>query len=282
MKRFILFSVILPTMLLMNGLVFAQDTTLAVTAAGNVGIGTTSPLERLHVEGSIYLNSAVGSLRIRHSGTREGWYVSTIGGGQNLTFVSDPAGGGGINRVTFAQGGNVGIGTTNPSQKLDVVGNIAVSGTVDGVDVSGFKVDYDNHRSNYFQFGNLNFGSVTVSSTPTRLNTTSGTHSFTKSHNDTRIEVYVNSRFGVGTISGANGVRFQVRVDNNTPTYDNQGSILTSNTSEFLPLYAVFENLAAGSHTVSIWAQAAPSGTASSVLVDPGGWGGKIIVKESR
>lgn len=33
-------------------------------------------------------------------------------------------------------GGNVGIGTTSPSQKLDVSGNIAVSGTVDGVDIA--------------------------------------------------------------------------------------------------------------------------------------------------
>ena len=32
--------------------------------------------------------------------------------------------------------GNVGIGTSSPSQKLDVVGNIEVSGTVDGYDVS--------------------------------------------------------------------------------------------------------------------------------------------------
>ena len=32
--------------------------------------------------------------------------------------------------------GNVGIGTSSPSQKLDIVGNIEVSGTVDGYDVS--------------------------------------------------------------------------------------------------------------------------------------------------
>ena len=137
-------------------------------------------------------------------------------------------------------------------------------------------------QSRYVQFGNLNQDSVNVSSTWTKLKTTSGTHSFTKSSSDTKIEVYVNSRFKVGTISGANGVRFQVRVDNNTPTFDNQGSILTSNTSEFLSIFAVFENLPAGSHTVSIWAQAAPSGSATSVLVDPGGWGGKIIVKETK
>ena len=43
----------------------------------------------------------------------------------------------------YAVGGQVGIGTNNPSEKLDVVGNIAVSGTVDGRDVAtdGLKLD---------------------------------------------------------------------------------------------------------------------------------------------
>lgn len=136
-------------------------------------------------------------------------------------------------------------------------------------------------QSTYFQFGNLNNAPVNVSSAWTKLNTTSGTHSFTKSSNNTKIEVHVNSRFSIGTLSGANGVRFQVRIDNNTPTFDNMGSIRTSNTREFLSIFAVFEKLPAGSHTVSIWAQAAPSGSATSVVVDPGGWGGKIIVKET-
>jgi hypothetical protein len=136
-------------------------------------------------------------------------------------------------------------------------------------------------QSKYFQFGNINYDSVDVTSAWTRLNTTPGTHSFTKSSNSTTIEVYVNSRFGVGTISGAPGIRIQVRVDDKTPNFDNLGSILVSNTTEFLSLFAVFEKLPAGSHTVSIWAQAAPSGSAMSVLADPGGWGGKIIVKET-
>ena len=136
-------------------------------------------------------------------------------------------------------------------------------------------------QSRYFQFGNLNQDSVNVTSAWTKLKTTTGTHSFNKLSGTTKIEVYVNSRFSVGTFSGANGVRFQVRIDNTiVPTFDNQGSILKSNTSEFLSIFAVFQNLPAGNHTVSIWAQA-PSGSASSVTVDPGGWGGKIIVKET-
>jgi hypothetical protein len=95
-------------------------------------------------------------------------------------------------------------------------------------------------QSNYFQFGGLNQNSVNVTSTWTRLITTTGTHSFTKSDNTSVIEVHVNSRFGGGTLSGgANGVRFQIRVDNATPAFENMGSLVTSNSSSFLSMYAV-------------------------------------------
>jgi hypothetical protein len=43
--------------------------------------------------------------------------------------------------------GNVGIGTTSPAQKLDVVGNIAVTGTVDGMDISSHLADANAHHT---------------------------------------------------------------------------------------------------------------------------------------
>ena len=142
------------------------------------------------------------------------------------------------------------------------------------------------HAQPYFQFGNLNHGSVNVTSAWTKLNTTAGSHSFTKASATTKVEIHVNSRFSVGALGGgANGVRFQVRIDNTIlPAFENWGSLVVSNSKEFISIFAVFPKLAAGAHTVSIWAQAAPSGTATaaSVVVDPGGWGGKIIVKETN
>ena len=136
-------------------------------------------------------------------------------------------------------------------------------------------------QSRYTQFGNLNHASVNVNTAWTKLNTTATTHTFNKVSSSTKIEVYVNSRFSVGTITGANGVRFQVRVDNTImATFGNQGSILTSNTSDFLSIFAVFQSLPAGNHTVSIWSKT-DTGSATSVTVDPGGWEGKIIVKET-
>lgn len=160
-----------------------------------------------------------------------------------------------------------------------VGGNTAVAAEVnenfDAVESSVQSIE-----SSYTSFGSLNTNSVSVTTTWTLLNT-GGTHSFTKANDGTMIEVYVNSRFRGGTFSGATGIQFRVRIDGNI-VYDigNDGSIRSSNTDEFLSLIGVFENLSAGSHTVSIWART-NSGSSSGVLVDPGGWGGRIIVKET-
>lgn len=52
MKRVELCFAMLGVMFLINGLAFAQDTTLTVTSAGNVGIGTTVPNTPLHINGT--------------------------------------------------------------------------------------------------------------------------------------------------------------------------------------------------------------------------------------
>ncbi len=134
--------------------------------------------------------------------------------------------------------------------------------------------------TNFTRFLNLNSGSVTVTTTPTKLNI--GTRTFTKSRGDTNIEIFLNSRFDGGTFSGgASGIVFWVKIDDTIgASSDNHASIKTSDAQEFLSLYAVFQGLAAGSHTVSVWAQT-NGGSSSDVFVDPGGYDGGIVVKES-
>lgn len=135
-------------------------------------------------------------------------------------------------------------------------------------------------QSKYSQFGHLNEDRVNVGSAWTKLNTGPRAHEFTKESDKTTIEVHVNSRFSVGELNGV-GVLFQVRVDDRPTSLETEGSILRGNTTEFLSMLAVFRGLSAGRHHVSIWAQA-PRGNATSVMVDPGGFGGKIIVKETQ
>jgi hypothetical protein len=113
------------------GLLFKTNnaTRMKITNAGNVGIGTTSPSANLHVVGDVKIgNSSTGLTMNADSATEflvQG--VDTSGGAWNsIHLTADSLTGLYIEKDT----NNVGIGTTAPAEKLDVVGNITASGTV--------------------------------------------------------------------------------------------------------------------------------------------------------
>ena len=110
---------------------------------GNIGIGTTSPNTKLHVSAGNFLISgtAIGGGADANSGLRIVAPISTthynwmLGAQQNINSAfeitpSTTVGGTTFSTPTavFLQNGNVGIGTTNPSYKLDVNGTFGASG----------------------------------------------------------------------------------------------------------------------------------------------------------
>ena len=87
---------------------------------GNVGIGTKNPSEKLDVEGNLKIT---GDLKMSGSDS----YIWTNGTGTGYTGIWDQKN----RRVLFytsEKNGYVGIGTKNPSEKLDVEGNLKITG----------------------------------------------------------------------------------------------------------------------------------------------------------
>jgi hypothetical protein len=128
------------------------------------------------------------------------------------------------------------------------------------------------------RFTNLNNSSVTVSATPTALGI-GGPRTFTKQRADTNLELVLYSRINSGTFSGASNITYDLRIGGVASTVGTVHRTFSSQAVEYVTLHAVFQGLAAGQHTVTVSAQT-DGGTSTSVVVDPSGHGGAILVKE--
>ena len=130
-----------------------SKTRMMINSNGHIGIGTSSPQQKLHIEGNIYMGPN-NTNNFVHSGANLG--LQADGEVKIVSDVNDTAGGGGSD-IVFGYGSStntdsnqnfteaelstyprvevmridastnrVGIGTNSPSEKLDVNGNIKV------------------------------------------------------------------------------------------------------------------------------------------------------------
>ncbi|NTW31701.1 MAG: hypothetical protein HGB12_03600, partial [Bacteroidetes bacterium] len=111
--------------------------------SGKLGIGTNTSQDALHVVGNIQVSygSKIGSITDNGAlgSTTASGYIIPFDGAGNMYIVNRyPTGTNGniflqtstLTRVTIDKSGNVGIGTTTPSEKLEVCGNVKVTGTI--------------------------------------------------------------------------------------------------------------------------------------------------------
>lgn len=93
---------------------------------GNVGIGIV-PSQPLDVNGLIQTQGGSGGVNIKpRDGTGTSWQLYNPTG-DSLRFY------GGGDKVTFLNNGNVGIGITNPSKELQIIGNLLIGATISTV-----------------------------------------------------------------------------------------------------------------------------------------------------
>ena len=111
----------------------AGSTRFSINSSGNVGIGTTSPVEKLHVEGNVLINGAAPyvSIKTTQTGTPDWKIYNSYNSVGDFAIVGGSSGG---NKFNIQPNGNVGIGTTSPASKLTVTGGDAeVTGSDKGL-----------------------------------------------------------------------------------------------------------------------------------------------------
>ena len=241
---------------------------------GNVGIGTTGPYSNLHVsdgetsglssikgDGIVVTGNPVARIYFEATNASAGNRVMGIhyDSNENLEIgsLSDNGGSWDVKSVaSFNRDGNVGIGTTTPSEKLSVSGNIKGSGVL----------NIDGTGDSYIQ-GNVGIGTtVTGSKLSVNGGISAGTYSATAAPSNGMI---ISGNVGIGTTAPT--AKLQI----NGGGFALKGG--TSNDVVRPALGAGFGGLING----EIWAYSAGSPTHASGLLRLSAGGGTSVLNKS-
>jgi len=106
-----------------------------VATDGDVGIGTSSPVNRLDVyDDSPAVNRAARIRNTVDAASEHGLLVSTARNASDAYVFQAASNGGATSRLYVRADGNVGVGTTTPSENLDVNGGVKIASTTSSND----------------------------------------------------------------------------------------------------------------------------------------------------
>ena len=129
---------------------FSKESGLVVKSDGKVGIGTSNPFEKLHVEGDIFMGfnrtfktSGPMGFKADHDDSGDGSFKFNTGNDLNMILTD---------------AGDLGIGTSTPSEKLDVRGNLSINGRDGATSNTGANLLLYGARNNDgMTFGQISF-----------------------------------------------------------------------------------------------------------------------------
>lgn len=208
---------------------------MRLTTSGNVGIGTSSPTQKLQVNGSLLststLNSTSGSFLIDHPGVNS-WKIGITNANTSTFSIGNDNGGAFATKVfNITNSGNVGIGTTSPTQTLDVNGNFSSNNiflkatnslvgtnTTDGSDNKSLRLSSSNDvsvsRGSYINlYGNEN--SNTGKLQLLAGNVSDGNIEFYTGNVIERMRITSSGNVGIGTSSPGNKLQISAADSSN-------------------------------------------------------------------
>ncbi len=195
---------------------------LYLKKGGDIGIGTTTPSEKLEVVGNVKISP---SNSLQNNDNVNGLFIENEGSNGTF-FVLQTATKGGGKSFSVTNAGDVGIGTTTPSEKLEVNGNIKSTGAI---------IDNEDYAHSNIRLGHESNDRIYADNSVAE---SYGGGYFFRVHNDDVTNDYIdammiakNGNIGIGTkktddyklaVAGSTGIiaeKVTVKVEGQWPDY---------------------------------------------------------------